>query len=202
MIKLLPAEYGSLSRYMITLGKTYVFFGCVLGISFGVVRGLKYDDFSHIVEDIFYKGFVPAVAFIFLIAIIDLFQKAKCYLKYKVFASNLKQIREFLIDDNYKAVYNNMLEIIDNTDGMEIVRSDLNSGMIEAYVKRSWKSLGERLSIKIESISNIESRVWLSSEPKINIAFIDYCKNFENVEMVIGLFKEKLNTQKTIGKTL
>ena len=192
VIKLLPTEYGNISKYIITLVKTYVIFGCVLGLSFGTIRAVQYNNISHIIEDLIYKGFLPAIIFIIFVGLLDLIQKAKCYLKYQAVAFDVRQVREFLINDSHQAVYDKIKELLINLPKIDIIFTDINNGIIKGLVKRSWKSLGEKLTVDIKSISNHETKVTLSSEPKFKIALIDYCKNFENVEMILNLVEQEM----------
>ena len=61
---------------------------------------------------------------------------------------------------------------------------DPASGTIEADVPWSWKSFGEKLTISINRVSDLESAIEVVSRPRLSTTAVDYGKNFQNVEAI------------------
>ena len=101
----------------------------------------------------------------------------------------MEQERRFSIENDYESVFRRLCDILDNNE-MEIRIKDIDKKTIEAITKRSWKSFGERIVFKLFNISKSKVVISLSSKPIIPLMVIDYCKNFENIEIITNEIKK------------
>jgi uncharacterized membrane protein len=69
----------------------------------------------------------------------------------------------------------------------------MEKGIIEADVKKSWKSFGEKLKIRLWKGSEGKVYVEMTSKPKIVLTMIDYAKNFENIESILTQLKKRFD---------
>lgn len=185
MIKVIQAHYGNIKQYLFSILKAYIVISLGLGISSSLIRMLKLNDYSNFIINIIYNGFIPAILCIILLIVPDLFQKIKNFFKYKVFVFDNKHARLIVVDENYTIVFDRVIELLSSYHNFSIEYSDSTTGSIICMAKRSWKSLGETVSLEIEAINDNETKIEISSLPKNKWTLIDYCKNFENVEKFV-----------------
>jgi hypothetical protein len=102
-----------------------------------------------------------------------------------VFVFDNKHARVIVVNEKKTIVFDEAIELLSSYHNFSIEYSDNATGSIICVVKRSWKSLGEIVSLKIEPIYDNETKVEISSLPKMKWTLIDYCKNFENVEKFV-----------------
>ena len=185
-IKMLSKNNDStLFTYFFTIVKLFIFIGLGGGLLFGIFQSIRTNSFNGFIDGIMF-GFMLAIVTAPILIFIDIYQKFKCYLKYKAIDFSLNQERKFIVEDDYVSVFRKLNEMLNNHKKIEIHNKDMEKGIIEAVSRRSWKSFGEGIKIKLSKISNGKVLVVLSSKPRISITMIDYSKNFENVEMIMN----------------
>lgn len=191
-LTILPSDYGNIISYLFCLLKVYLFFGFALGLSSSIVRIIKLNTFDKIIEDVVFMGLAPAVPFLIIIMLLDIVQKLKNYLKYKVIVFNVNQEKVLTVKGPYKDVYALMYNVLNDCPIVSINNYDIKALIIIGETKRSWKSVGEYIHVKMEDISGEVITIKIRSEPKWSFVMVDYCKNFENVEMIIGGLKKAM----------
>ncbi|MGC5003955.1 DUF1499 domain-containing protein [Streptomyces sp. DT203] len=67
-----------------------------------------------------------------------------------------------------------------------VTSSDSESGHIEAKVGMSWRSWGETVTIVVQPQGSSSSSVCIESRPRLRITVVDYGKNRQNVERIVG----------------
>ena len=73
---------------------------------------------------------------------------------------------------------------------MTITTKDQKVGVIEANAAMSGKSWGDRITIKLQKVTDSETAIALSSRPKGAIIVVDYGKNLELIERISHLLTE------------
>ena len=68
----------------------------------------------------------------------------------------------------------------------KILRESPGEGSLEAEVPWSWKSFGEIVTIRALASSPTMSTVQVSSRPRLPTTAVDYGRNFDNVEAIVG----------------
>ena len=171
--------------YFLSMLKSFIYFSLGAGFLFGAFQSIRKNSLNGFVDG-FVIGIVSALIVVPIVIALDIFQKVKCYRKYKVIDFGVNQERRFLVEDEYSSAFDKMYSMLNDIKKVEIRHGDIESGIIEAVTKRSWKSFGE--SIKIELFKTSKSKetvIVLESKPRISLTMIDYCKNFENIEMIM-----------------
>ncbi len=191
------SDNNTLKTYIINIIKLYVFVNLCAGLLFGIFQTVRINSFNGFIDGLFF-GTILSLTTIPILIFLDVFQKAKCYFKYKIICYQTNQKRKFLLKDNYVTIFNKLNDVLNNHPKIEIYNKDMKNGVIEAVAKRSWKSIGEIIKVEFLNKANGKVVVVLSSKPKISLTMIDYCKNLENVEMIMSDVHKTFNGE-TLG---
>lgn len=90
------------------------------------------------------------------------------------------------VDRDSPQVYRRALRICSRTRKWRITSSNETTGRIDVQIGRSWRSLGENLSIQIEQASRGTCQVVVRSTSKHSSMIADYGKNGLNVMDVVS----------------
>ena len=184
-IKLLSRNNGSgLFTYLFAIMKLLIFVMLGGSLLFGVFQSIRRNSLHGFVDGVV-VGVVGALVAVPVLVFLDIFQKLKCYLRYKSIDFRVDQERRFIIKDDHMSVFNNISNVLNNIKNIEIYKKNMENGIVEAVAKRSWRSFGEEIKIELFKSSGGKVLVVLSSKPRISLMLIDYSKNFENVEMIV-----------------
>lgn len=184
-VQILDRYNNTLKTYIIKVIKSYVFVNLGAGLLFGIFRSLMINSLNGFIDGLFFGTMLASIG-IPIIILLDIFQKLKCYFKYKIVSYQTNQKIKLLFEDDYISIFNKLNELLNNNPKIDVYRKDIKIGIIEAISKRSWKSFGEIIKIEFFDKSNGKVVAVLSSKPRIFWTMIDYCKNFENVEMIMS----------------
>ena len=188
-IKLLSRNNsGTLFTYIYMIIKLFVLVVFGGGLLFGIFQSVKIHSLNGFTDGIIF-GAMLAATMVPILIILDIIQKVKCYLKYKVIDFEINQERKFILNSDYAFIFNKICEQLNNQNNIKIHKKEIENGIIEAITKSSWKSFGEIIMIKLFK-STRGNIVVLSSKPRISITMIDYCRNFENVENIMKDIKK------------
>ena len=193
-IKLLRMNNDNrLLTYIFTIIKLFLFVGLGAGLLFGIVQSLRTSSISGLIDGITF-GAILALITVPIVTILDIFERVRCYLKYKIVDFGVIQERRFLTKTDYDIAFKKIFDILNEIKKMEVTHKDSKQGVIEALVKRSWKSFGEKIRIELSKNAKGEIEASLTSKPRITLTAIDYCKNLENVEMIMQYVNRAFNT--------
>ncbi|HEV2068180.1 MAG TPA: hypothetical protein VGR26_00130 [Acidimicrobiales bacterium] len=67
-----------------------------------------------------------------------------------------------------------------------ITRADREMGVVEARVRMTWRSWGERILIELQPTGSSGTSVVVRSVPVLGLTIADYGKNRENVDAVVA----------------
>jgi len=176
--------------YCFIIVKLFVFISLFCGVFFGLFRSISGHSLNGFYDGIMF-GILLSLITTPILTVLDIIQKIKCVVKYKSVNFTVKQDRRFSVQDEYETVFRKICDILSNNKKIELRNRDIAKGKIEALAKRSWKSFGEKIDIKLFQLSRKKVIIELSSKPIISLMIIDYCKNFENVETIIQSFKRQ-----------
>jgi len=179
----------SILSYIYSILKLFAFIAFSSGLLFGVFQAISENSISGFKDGIMF-GIILTLITAPVLILLDIIQKVKCYVKYKFVSFSVKQERSFSIEGDYENIFSSLYTILNENKIIKVLNSDLGKGSIEAITKRSWKSFGEKIDLKLFKTPNNRVVINLSSKPRIFLTLIDYCKNFENVETIkkrIGL---------------
>ncbi len=176
--------------YVVAIVKMFVFFGLGVGLLFGIFQSIRRNSFDGFVDGSV-VGIVGALILVPSVILLDILQKVKCYLRYKIVDFRTNYERRILVEDDYLSIFDLLCNVMHDNKKMHICQKDVENGVIEAVTKRSWRSFGENITIKLFKSSNSKRTiVVLTSKPRISLTLIDYCKNLENVEIVVNDIKD------------
>jgi hypothetical protein len=68
----------------------------------------------------------------------------------------------------------------------KIHNEDRSQGKIVAKAGMTWKTWGDVISFEVRRIGNDAIQVAVSSRPSVRTTLVDYGKNLENVETLVG----------------
>jgi hypothetical protein len=176
-------------NYIFLILKSFFLVGFLASFLFGIFRFVKTGSFHGFIDGIQF-GFFLAIVMVPVIVFLDVLQRIKNYRKYKKVDFSINQVRRLLITDEYNSIFNKLCDLLKYCKEFSIYNMNLNKGIIEADVKKSWKSFGEKLQIRLRKGSDGKVLVEIISKPKIALTMIDYAKNFENVESIFVKLKE------------
>lgn len=172
--------------YIFSIVKLFVFFGLGVSLLFGAFQFVRRNSFDGFVDGIM-VGIVGTLIAVPILILLDIFNKVRCYLKYRTIDFGVNQERRFIVKDDYASAFNKLCEVLSRREKIDICNRNMESGIIDAVAKPSWKSFGEKITIRLfESSKDKETTVVLTSKPRISLTMLDYCRNFENVEMLIN----------------
>lgn len=179
-------------NYVFLILKSFFLVGLLASFLFGIFRSVKTGSFYGFIDGIQF-GFFLAIVMVPVIVFLDVLQRIKNYRKYKKIDFNINQVRRLLIREEYNSIFNKLCDLLKDCKEFSIYNMNLNKGIIEADVKKSWKSFGEKLQIRFRKGSDGKVLVEIISKPKISLTMIDYAKNFENVESISAKVKGSFN---------
>lgn len=176
----------ALFLYAFSIIKLFIFITLTASFLFGSIQSIRKGFIDGFIDGIMF-GFIGAITVVPILVLLDAIQKIFIFIKYKIINFRVDQERRFIIKDNYFNSFNKLVEIISNLDSIEIHIKNEKEGVIEAIAKRSWKSFGENIKVKLRKTSEDKSVVAvLTSKPRIFFTVIDYSKNFENIEKIMN----------------
>jgi hypothetical protein len=179
-------------NYVFTILKSFFFVGLSSALIFGIFRSIKAGSFSGLIDGILF-GLLLAMVLVPIIVSLDILQRFKNYRKYQRVDFNVNQARRLLIKDEYNLIFNNLCNFLKDRKEFSIYNKDLEKGIIKADVKKSWKSFGEKLQLRLWKGSEGKVYVEITSKPKIVLTMIDYAKNFENIESIFTQLKRSFD---------
>jgi hypothetical protein len=171
-------------NYVFTILKSFFFVVVASALFFGIFRSIKAGSLLGFVDGMLF-GLLLAIVLVPIIVSLDIFQRFKNYRKYQRVDFNVNQVRRLLIKDEYNLIFNKLCDFLKDRKEFTIYNKDLGKGIIEADVKKSWKSFGEKLQIRLWKGSDGKVYAEITSKPKIVLTMIDYAKNFENIESIM-----------------
>lgn len=121
--------------------------------------------------------------------LLDIFEKIKCYIKYGIIDFRVCQERRIVIEGDYDETVSKLANTLAKFKGISITKKDLKGGIIKAEIKRSWRSLGEKLELKLFNRHD-KIIIILTSKPKLWAALFDFSKNLENLEIIMRGLKK------------
>jgi protein-S-isoprenylcysteine O-methyltransferase Ste14 len=98
--------------------------------------------------------------------------------------SRVRREMQLIIDGDYDTIFDRCEHALRKI-GASIVGSDRDMGMIHARVGMSWRSVGERVEIKLLKSENADCIVTLVSDSELSITLLDYGKNSQNLDALI-----------------
>jgi hypothetical protein len=183
-VKVMEKEKRStLLSYLLVIFKAVILVIVGGGLIFGLFQSIKKASYHGFIDGIEF-GSLLALTAIPIIVVIDLMQRLKCYLNYKIFDLGIEQERRFLIEDDYMPVFNRLQEVLDHLKRIDCHQQDIENGHIQAVARPSWRSFGENIDIELSKASKDKVVAVLSSKPRMSLTMIDYGKNLENVEII------------------
>ncbi|PCH68617.1 MAG: hypothetical protein COC01_03350 [Bacteroidetes bacterium] len=100
------------------------------------------------------------------------------------------QIRKIELSLSFDEVFNLCISSLDIVTRCKIKNLDKSNGIIEASAGISWKTWGDKISIKIHKKEENLMGIEISSKPALSTTIIDYGKNKANVEKILCHLKE------------
>lgn len=177
---------STLLAYILTIVKLFVSFLIGGGLLFGIFQSVRIQSFHGFIEGLVFGASLAIFGLPFLI-LIDIIQKTKCYIRYGNIDFGVAQERRFVIEEDYMSLFNRFVDVLVNIKKIEVYRREIERGIIEANVRRTWRSFGEKIKVELfKSSKDTSTVVVLASKPKISLTMLDYCKNFENVETIMN----------------
>lgn len=79
--------------------------------------------------------------------------------------------------------YQLCLMALDNLSA-DVVEANDQRNYMTATTRASWKSYGEEIRIALEPINPANTRITITSKPKLAVTLVDYGKGFENVQYI------------------
>ncbi|MCD6217653.1 hypothetical protein J7L05_07310 [bacterium] len=100
--------------------------------------------------------------------------------------------------DSFDVVLRLCIESLNEINNCYVFKKDVANGLILARTDISWKTLGERIEIKLEKHNSDLVEVIISSAPlRINsFSHIDYGKNHENTDIIYSYLNERRKKDK------
>jgi len=71
----------------------------------------------------------------------------------------------------------------------KILEEDHALGIIEAKVGMTWESFGESVMFRMHRVDDLRTHIEISSRPTKRGTLVDYGKNLDNVEKLLGFFR-------------
>ncbi|WP_026690447.1 hypothetical protein [Alteribacter aurantiacus] len=103
----------------------------------------------------------------------------------------LKQRREILVSMPYEDTFSLCEEALSMLEETTLTFVNEEEGVIRGEKETSVYSFGEKLECKVETVSDLLTRVWIESKPSYRLTLIDYGVNLRNVESFVKYFKSK-----------
>jgi hypothetical protein len=183
---------NTFSPYIIRTFKATLYTFLISSFIFGLFQSLRRNSFINGFSDGILFGVLLAIVLIPSLFIIDVISRIIYYLKHNKFDFRIRQERKLIISEDYKTVFNIFSDILKKNNKFKIEHEDINEGEIHATVQRSWKSFGEKIEFRMHKNSNNNEIVAiLRSEPKIKATIFDYCKNLNNIDLILNQIKEE-----------
>ena len=164
--------------------------GLFFGLGMGVVYSFENQNFISSAV----AGVIAGILFGLLIAVFSYLADKKLQKKGVLFTeSGVNQCRELTLQNPGFDLLKIFKEAISSVKKCKIVKEE--GSFITAKTGFSWKSFGEVITISSKSMSDTEVVIKISSRPSLKTTIVDYSKNLENVEDVVGYFKSKYGSQ-------
>ena len=150
----------------------------VMAIIAAVFARLRMCALDEVIKISIKAGLISAAIFSSLV-VLDILAT----LKYGKDPEKLKlhQNRNLVINMTYDEGFV-LIEKIVSGMGINRKRVDKGRGIIRATTGVTWKSFGEKIEVKIDSIDSNTLSIKVKSRPRICANMIDYGKNYENVK--------------------
>lgn len=181
--------------YTLRIFGAFLIFAVGFGFLFGIYLSIRMGSLYGFVEALIAAA-MGSFMFLLLVIPVDVFFKVKFYLKYRITNFDIIQERRFRVDQDFTSIFNIVTEVLESRKKVEIIKKDVKRGVIEAEVGWSWRSFGEKITVKfLRGAGNDKVIVTVSSKPKIFTTMIDCSKNFENVQLIIQAVEKRLKLQ-------
>ena len=96
--------------------------------------------------------------------------------------------RSMVVNGSKEKLFQLALSSLANLDKLEIKGQDPEQGIVEAETGQTWKSWGEQVRIRFESVSPDQTRIEVASRSAVSTTLIDFGKNRENVQRILAIF--------------
>lgn len=93
------------------------------------------------------------------------------------------EVRQTLVVDAPRAVaFARAMDAIRRIPRTSIKHADGAAGVIEGRIGVTWRSWGERLTVRVQGHAEDQSEIEIVSEPRLTTTIVDYGKNQRNVD--------------------
>lgn len=180
--EIIAKDKTQIASYLWAIVKSFLLVFSTCAILVGGFNILIARSFAGINKGIEF-GLYCSFALIPLLIIFDLFERIRCFYRFKRTSFVVRQKRKYSCLGDYNTIFQNTLRAIQICD-FEIQNEDINAGIILATSKRTWKSFGEKLFFNIRPLTQGQIMIIMDSKPKLVTTTFDYCKNFINLEII------------------
>ena len=97
-------------------------------------------------------------------------------------------VRNIELNLPYDMAFNLCLESLSLIKNCKVQNEDRAQGKILGKAGMTWKTFGDIISFEVSKNANNGIKVEVSSRPAVRTTLIDYGKNLENVDKIIGFF--------------
>jgi len=95
-------------------------------------------------------------------------------------------VRQKLVVDAPPAVaFARAADAISRSPKTSVKHADVDAGLIEARIGVSWRSWGERLTVRVQGQAEDQAEIDVLSEPLLRTTIVDYGKNQRNVDELL-----------------
>ena len=101
-------------------------------------------------------------------------------------AMSVHHVRNVELRLPYDKAFDLCIESLRLIKKCKIRNEDRSQGKLVAKAGMTWKTYGDVISFGVRKIGNDRTQVEVSSRPAVRTTLVDYGKNLENVEIVVG----------------
>ena len=160
------------------------------GIPYGLLMGALYSLKLGFLPGLIGGLFAGLLFGCFMTLILGLWHtlsvKRMGYAKSDDEAMGVHHIRNIELPLGYGRVFDLCIASLNVIKKCKIRKEERSEGNIEVKTGITWKSFGERISFNICEINDSKTQVKVSSRPAIRTAVVDFGRNLDNVEKIIG----------------
>ena len=160
-----------------------------MGIPFGLFMGI-FNSFQYgtslglvagIVEGIFFGGFMSL-----MLGFLHSRSVKRMSLGKSEEAIGVHHVRNVELRVPYDKAFDLCIESLSLIKKCNIQNKDRSQGKIVAKAGKTWKTWGDVISFDVRRAGNDETQVEVSSRPAVRTTLVDYGKNLENIETLVG----------------
>jgi len=166
--------------------KIYLFLST--SIPYGIAMGLFLsDDFASFLRN----GVLGGIIFGLLMTVLLLFIQRKNIDKqgYKG-DPKVSVTAEIKIEGTKQEIFQMCQNSLGTIVKCTIEVSDIQNGVLKAKAGKTWLTWGDFITFKLEQLQENTYKLLITSRPIVKTTIIDYGKNQDNVNRIIGYFKE------------